>query len=211
MIIPRHLQIRMFEWPEQFQKLSLMFYRGLCPLRAVLDVADLPAGSNGDYCYVVNTGFTYRYQEVDPGVYDWSQYSTGYTSYNYYPLMTNGRSYKLLNGDMAHFADCDLTLNIFGDDGLYANFFEKWVYWILTIRRLEKRRINFSQEQLSTLKWDNKYRILDQNYFINRIPMRIDFGRQLITYAEIGIISRFKSPQMHFQFHLSISSPKICE
>jgi len=196
----RHLRITMSLLPirQEYEDLTLLFYRGMVPYQAVKAFADLPAGpSPGDTFYVYDDDETYIWDDID-----WVNVTTipkngnlGTMTVNTYPLLTNSmymrinRQYYPEEDYYGPFPDSTHSLSLFGDKGLYSHYFEKYIYWMMNIAKKEQRQLHIDDAFLSNFEWDVMLSIKNQNYFISRIPMDIDFTKQSVSFKECELYS----------------------
>lgn len=185
----RYFQIIKDKKPKPYDKLAITIFRGMAPYNCVESASDLPdflGGSlmDGTRYYVFDENKTYLYHDTGYGGYDWEVESNGLGDYNQYPFLSSSRYYLLSNSEKREIAGTSINLNLFGSDGMYINFFKDWLYWYVYLRKVEKRVIHYSHESFMSLRWDQKYRIKEQNYLVASIPLKLDFENQRIVFGE---------------------------
>lgn len=189
-----------YQKPQDYSHLAVLFYRGKVPFNVVSLFSQLPAAPDDmTVYYVINDDTSYCYSDwVEPGIGFWGDTSTylgkdgswGSFEVNAYPLMSNQRFYPDQDGDYTAIAGTELAMRMFGaTSGLFAMLHKKFMYWYLNIRTIEERVIHYTPEVLGSLEWDGKYRIRSKNYFINKIPIQLDFGNQLVSFEETELFS----------------------
>jgi hypothetical protein len=176
---------------QTYEDLTLLFYCGIVPYQAVETASDLPVNPpDSTLYYVLDEDKTYIWH--DPTWFDVTGVNNGNLGtmdVNAYPLLSNAMYFRVTNSYFAPLPGSSHSLSLFGDNGLFAKYWEKYIYWMLNLMKKEQRIVNYDERFFNNFEWDILVNIKNQKYFISRIPLEIDFARQRISFRESELLS----------------------